>query len=64
MPIDPFAVLNAMIRAEAARADTPSERRRPDKNDRDAENDRDAGSGAPDERRSEPDGTRARPTRA
>ncbi len=25
MPIDPFAVLNAMIRAEAARSDEPAE---------------------------------------
>ncbi|WP_327233575.1 hypothetical protein OG349_05935 [Streptomyces sp. NBC_01317] len=29
MPIDPFAALNALLRAEAARADEPEIRRRP-----------------------------------
>ncbi|QIQ00882.1 hypothetical protein [Streptomyces liangshanensis] len=29
MPIDPFAALNALLRAEAARADAPEIRRRP-----------------------------------
>ncbi|MFJ1597315.1 hypothetical protein [Streptomyces sp. NPDC088261] len=29
MPIDPFAALNALLRAEAARADEPTIRRRP-----------------------------------